>query len=309
MIGASIPPVPDWVASWERFYEHAPLAYAVVVAEIGKRNLLIMTRETKSGIYLDGGDLGEILLPGRYVSTDLKLDAAIDVFLYRDSEDRLVATTEKPYAMVGEFGYLTVKHVHARMGAFLDWGLAKDLLLPFDEQSKPLNAGDRVIVAVCIDVNTDRMMASARIIDHLSKESPRYATGDAVRLLVMGESPLGYTAIVDDAHLGLLYRSELSAPMVIGQRAGGFVREVRPDGKIDLGLDAAGYERIAPLTEQIIEALRSSGGRMNFDDESTPDEIRLRFGVSKRAFKQALGALFRERRISFMKPGIELSKP
>jgi len=279
------------------------------VAEIGKRNLLNITRETKSGLYLDGGDLGEILLPGRYVPSDVKMDAALDVFLYRDSEDRLVATTEKPYAMLGQFGFLTVKHVHPRMGAFLDWGLSKDLLLPYAEQSKPLNAGDRVIVVVCIDSNTDRMIASARIVDHVNKEPACYATGDGVRLLVMSESPLGYTAIVDDAHLGLLYRSELSAPMVIGQRAEGFVREVRPDGKIDLGLDAAGYERIAPLTEQIIEALQTAGGRLNFDDESTPDEIRLRFGVSKRAFKQALGALFRERRISFMKPGIELSKP
>ena len=133
-----------------------------------------------------------------------------------------------------------------------------------------------------------------------------YKPGQSVRLLVMSESPLGYTAIIDHAHLGLLYKTELSAPLAVGQRIGGFIKEVREDGKIDLNLDAAGYARIAPLTEQILAALEASGGRLNFDDESTPDEIRLRFGVSKKAFKQALGNLFRERRIGFMRPGIEL---
>ena len=276
------------------------------MATIGKRNLLSITRETNSGLYLDGEELGEILLPGRYVPRDLEPDAKLDVFLYRDSEDRLVATTEKPYAMVGEFGYLTVKHVHERMGAFLDWGLSKDLLLPFAEQAKPLQPGNRVIVAVCIDPNTDRIMASGRIVDHISKEPPTFSEGQSVRLLITGESPLGYTAIVEHTHLGLLYRTELSAPMVVGQRITGFVREVRPDGKIDLGLDAAGYGRIAPLTDQIIEALQAAGGRLNYDDDSTPDEIRQRFGTSKKAFKQALGNLFRERRIAFMHPGIHL---
>jgi len=276
------------------------------VANFGKRNLLSITRETNSGLYLDGEELGEILLPGRYVPRDLEPDAKLDVFLYRDSEDRLVATTEKPYAMVGEFGYLTVKHVHERMGAFLDWGLSKDLLLPFVEQAKPLDAGNRVIVAVCIDPSTDRIMASGRIVDHLSKEPPPYTQGQSVKLLVTGESPLGYSAIVEHAHLGLFYRSELSAPMVVGQRIDGFVREVRPDGKIDLGLDEMGYGRIAPLTDQIIAALKGAGGRLNYDDDSTPDEIRQRFGTSKKAFKQALGNLFRERRIAFMHPGIQI---
>ena len=276
------------------------------MANFGKRNLLSITRETNSGLYLDGEELGEILLPGRYVPQDLEPDAKLDVFLYRDSEDRLVATTEKPYAMVGEFAYLTVKHVHERMGAFLDWGLSKDLLLPFAEQAKPLDAGNRVIVAVSIDPNTDRIMASGRIVDHLSKEPPSYTQGQSVKLLVTGESPLGYNAIVEHAHLGLFYRSELSAPMVVGQRIDGFVREVRPDGKIDLGLDEMGYGRIAPLTDQIIAALKGAGGRLNYDDDSTPDEIRQRFGTSKKAFKQALGNLFRERRIAFMHPGIQI---
>ena len=149
-------------------------------------------------------------------------------------------------------------------------------------------------------------MASGRIVDHLSKEPPPYTQGQSVKLLVTGESPLGYSAIVEHAHLGLFYRSELSAPMVVGQRIDGFVREVRPDGKIDLGLDEMGYGRIAPLTDQIIAALKGAGGRLNYDDDSTPDEIRQRFGTSKKAFKQALGNLFRERRIAFMHPGIQI---
>ncbi len=275
---------------------------------LGKRNLLSVVRETASGAYLDGEELGEILLPGRYIVRDLLVDEKLDVFLYRDSEDRLVATTEKPYAEVGEFGYLTVKHVNPRMGAFLDWGLPKDLLLPFAEHAKPLEAGDRVVVAVCVDPSSDRIIASARLVDHLSKSPPSFVPGQAVRMLITNESPLGYSAIVEHSHLGLLYRTELSAPLAIGQRIGGFVKSVREDGKVDLSLDAAGYDRIAPLSEQIVAALEAAGGRLNYDDESSPDEIRQRFGVSKKAFKQALGGLFRERRIGFMRPGIELMR-
>ena len=273
---------------------------------LGKRSRLSVSRETASGAYLDGGRLGEILLPGRYFTHDLRVREQLEVFLYRDSEDRLVATTETPFACVGEFAWLRVKQVHETMGAFLDWGLAKDLLLPFGEQASPAVVGERVIVAVCIDHESDRIMASGRLYEHLSKVAPCYAIGQAVNLLVVGESPLGYSAIVENAHLGLLYRTELASPLAIGQQLNGFVSAVRTDGKIDLKLDASGYARIAPLTDEILAELEAAGGRLNFDDDSTPDEIRQRFGVSKKAFKQALGSLFRARRISFMRPGIEL---
>ncbi|MSR44252.1 MAG: GntR family transcriptional regulator [Phycisphaerales bacterium] len=276
------------------------------MANLGKRNLLSVVRETASGVYLDGEQLGEILLPGRYVKSDLRVKQKLDVFIYRDSEDRLVATTETPFAVVGEFAWLKVKDIHAQTGAFLDWGLAKDLLLPFGEQAAPVEVGKRVIVGVCIDPKSDRIIASGRLVDHLSTTPPQYADGRAVSLLVVGESPLGYSAIVEHAHLGLLYRTDLSSPLAVGQQLNGFVRTVRDDGKIDLRLDACGYARVAPLTDEIMRELESAGGRLNFDDDSSPDEVRQRFGVSKKAFKQALGSLFRARRIAFMHPGIEL---
>ena len=276
------------------------------MATIGRRNLLSIVRESSPRLYLDGGELGEILLPGRYIPGQLAQGQKLDVFVYRDSEDRLVATTETPNAMVGEFACMRVINVHERIGAFLDWGLAKDLLLPFREQEFPVRIGDRVAVYVGLDAQTQRILATMRLNRHLNRDTPAYANGQPVNLLITGKTPLGYDAIVENAHRGLLYKSQLATPLAIGQRLKGFVRTVRAGGKIDLALDAAGYQRVAPLTGKIIEALQFSGGRFEFDDDSTPAAIRQNFGVSKKAFKQALGKLYKSRRIAFLKPGIQL---
>ena len=276
------------------------------MAVIGKRNILSIVRASAPGFYLDGGELGEILLPGRYIPRDLAPKDKLDVFVYRDSEDRLVATTETPHAMVGEFAYLKVISVNRQSGAFLDWGLAKDLLLPFREQDIPVRAGQRVVVCVCLDVKTDRILATTRLNRHLNRETPAYRNGQPVNLLITGKTPLGYNAIVENAHRGLLYHDNLAAPLEAGQKLKGFVRTVRPGGKIDLSLDASGYKRVAALTDQIVQALERSGGRLNFDDDSSPEAIRQKFGVSKKAFKQALGKLYKARRIRFQNPGIEL---
>ena len=276
------------------------------MATLGRRNLLSVIRESSPGLYLDGGELGEILLPGRYIPKNLAQGQKIDVFVYRDSEDRLVATTETPNAMVGEFAYLKVISVHPQAGAFLDWGLAKDLLVPFREQEFPLQPGDWVVVYVGLDPKTNRILASTRLSYHLSRDTPAYRSGQAVNLMIIGKTPLGYTAIVENAHRGLLFKNNLSAALKIGARLRGFVRMVRPNGKIDLSLDAAGYQRVAPLTGVIMQALKDNGGRLEVDDDSTPALIRQKFGVSKKAFKQALGKLYKLRRIVFLKPGIEL---
>ena len=276
------------------------------MAIIGQRNLLSIVRASQPGLYLDGGELGEILLPGRYIPADLAPKQKLDVFVYRDSEDRLVATTETPNAMGGEFACLKVINLHERIGAFLDWGLAKDLLLPFSEQEHPVRLGDRVVVYVCLDAQPQRILASMRLNRHLTRDTPAYRDGQPVNLLVAGKTPLGYSAIVENAHRGQLYNSQLAAPLAIGQKLKGFVRAVRAGGKIDLTLDAAGYQRVAPLTNKIIEALQFSGGKFEFDDDSTPAAIRQNFGVSKKAFKQALGRLYKSRRIAFLKPGIQL---
>ena len=276
------------------------------MAVIGKRNILSIVRASAPGLYLDGGELGEILLPGRYIPRDLAPKDKLDVFVYRDSEDRLVATTETPHAMVGEFAYLKVISVNRQIGAFLDWGLAKDLLLPFREQDIPVRAGQRVVVCVCLDVKTDRILATTRLNRHLNRETPAYRNGQPVNFLITGKTPLGYNAIVENAHRGLLYHDNLAAPLEAGQKLKGFVRTVRPGGKIDLSLDASGYKRVAALTDQIVQALERNGGRLNFDDDSSPEAIRQKFGVSKKAFKQALGKLYKARRIRFQNPGIEL---
>ena len=276
------------------------------MAILGQRNLLSIVRASQPGLYLDGGELGEILLPGRYIPSDVAPKQKLDVFVYRDSEDRLVATTEKPNVMVGEFACLKVINLHERIGAFLDWGLAKDLLLPFSEQEWPVRIGDRVVVYVCLDAKTQRILATMRLNRHLNRDTPAYRDGQPVNLLVSGKTPLGYSAIVENAHRGQLYHSQLAGPLALGQKLKGFVRTVHSGGKIDLTLDAAGYQRVAPLTNKIVEALQFSGGKFKFDDDSSPEAIRQNFGVSKKAFKQALGKLYKARRITFLKPGIQL---
>jgi predicted RNA-binding protein (virulence factor B family) len=276
------------------------------MAILGKRNTLAIMRAAGPGLYLDGGELGEILLPGRYIPPDVKPKDKLDVFVYRDSEDRLVATTEVPHATVGEFACLNVVSVNMHVGAFLDWGLSKDLLLPFREQVKPVRVGQRVVVFVHLDPKSQRIVASARLKRHLSTERPLFRNGQRVNLLIAGATPLGYQAIVENTHSGLLYRDRTTTPLQMGQRIEAFVRNLRPDGQIDLSMDVSGYKRVAPLTDQIIEALKAKGGRLAFDDDSSPDAIRKQFGVSKKAFKQALGKLYKVRRIQFTNPGIEL---
>ena len=263
-------------------------------------------RDAPPGFYLDGGDKLEILLPGRYIPPGAKPDDTVDVFVYLDSEDRLVATTETPYAMVGEFAYLQVVSLTPGIGAFLDWGLAKDLLLPFREQEKPVRRSQWVTVHVLLDPTSNRIIATTKLNRHLNQSPPPYREGQPVDLLITAVTPLGYNVIVASAHRGLLYHTAGVAPLEPGQKVQGFVRKIREDGKIDLSLDATGYKRVAPLADQILQALQANGGRLTFDDATPPAAIREQFGVSKNAFKLALGALYKQRRIQFLKPGIAL---
>jgi predicted RNA-binding protein (virulence factor B family) len=278
------------------------------MATLGKRNQLTVLKSAPPGFYLDGGPLGELLLPGALIPPGAKVGDTLDVFLYRDSEDRLVTTTETPHAQVGEFAYLRVVSVAPRIGVFLDWGLSKDLLLPIREiKQEGVQRGDWLIVYVMRDEKTDRIVASMRLKRHLSPEPPAYAAGREVNLLITGESPLGYNAIVENAHLGLLYHGDLGSPLGVGLRVDGFVRAVRPDGKIDLSLDRAGHQRIEPNTQRVLAELMKAGGRLPFHDDSTPEEIRAAFGLSKKAFKQAIGSLFKDRQIIITKHGIRLA--
>ena len=278
------------------------------MAAIGKRNTLRVVRGAPPGLYLDGEELGEILLPRRYIPKDIALGDSLDVFVYRDSEDRLVATTETPHACVGDFAPLRVVNVSRQIGAFLDWGLSKDLLLPIREQARSVMVGDRVVAAILLDPKTGRIIASTRLKSHLDLAPPAYTENQRVHLIITDQTPLGFKAIVENAHWGMLYHTDLSAPLTIGQQIDGYVREVRPDGKIDLRLDPAGRQRVVPLALRILEALKAAGGQLEFDDDSSPEAIRETFATSKKAFKQALGTLFRARRIEFTKPGIRLAE-
>ena len=278
------------------------------MATIGKRNQLTVLKSAPPGFYLDGGPLGELLLPGALIPQGAKVGDTLDIFLYRDSGDRLVTTTEVPHPEVGEFAYLRVVSVARRIGVFLDWGLSKDLLLPIRElKQEGVQCGDWLVVYVMLDTKTDRIVASMRIKRHLSTDLPKYAEGQAVKLLVTGETPMGYNAIVENQHMGLLYHSDMSSPLGTGQQIDGYVRVVRPDGKIDLALDQAGHQRIDPNADRVFKLITAAGGRMPFNDDSSPEEIRAAFGMSKKAFKQAIGSLFKDRRIVITAHGIRVA--
>lgn len=286
------------------------------MAELGRRNQLTILRSASPGLFLDGGEDGEILLPRRYVPENAEPGQTIDVFVYRDSEDRFVATTETPLAMVGDFATLRVVSLNANIGVFLDWGLSKDLLLPRREQSAVLREGQLVTVRVFVDERSNRVVASMKLNRWLVKTPPEYRLGQAVQITVANETPLGYNAIVEDQHKGLLYHSGIGATLRPGDKMQAFVSAIREDGKIDLSLDRSGYVRVKPLSEQILQALSDAGGTLPFHDKSSPEEIRDAFGVSKKAFKQALGALYRrkvvaleETQIRFIPPEKKPGKP
>jgi predicted RNA-binding protein (virulence factor B family) len=277
------------------------------MASIGKRNTLKIIREAPPGLYLDGGELGEILLPGKFIPANLKAKDLLNVFIYLDSEDRLVATTETPLAEVGEFAALKVVSVNRNVGAFLNWGLSKDLLLPFREQTKPLRIGEKIVVFILLDPASNRIVASARLNRHLSHEAPDYQPGQAVNLLIVNRTPLGYNAIIENSHRGLLYGDRTSAPLEIGQRLKGYIRNIRVGDKVDLSLDPPGaYKQVPSITGQILDALEKSGGKLDFDDATPPEIVRTKFNVSKNTFKRALAALYKKRHIRFTNPGIEL---
>lgn len=275
------------------------------MAELGKQNTLTIVNESPHGLYLDGGELGDILLPSAYVPQGVTPNSKLSVFVHLDSEDRVVATTETPLAQVDDFAALKVVAVNRRMGAFLDWGLSKDLLLPFRESKGHINVGDTRVVRIYLDKASGRIVASERHGRFLSDQRPRYQPEQEVDLLVASETPLGYKAIINNSHMGLLYENELSEPLSVGQAFKGYVRKVRADGNVDLRRDRSGYARVAPLADQILDAIKREGGRLELDDRSPPEAIRERFGVSKKAFKQALGNLYKQRLIQFADGGVQ----
>jgi len=275
------------------------------MAEIGKTNTLRIVKTVDFGVYLDGGELGEILLPRRYVPEGAKISDAVEVFLYLDSDDRLIATTEKPRAKVGDFACLQAVAVND-IGAFLDWGLPKDLFVPFSEQRPRMKAGQKYAVYVFFDRASRRIVATSKIDKHLSKTPPPFKTGQDVDLLIYGRTELGYKAVVENSHGGILYQNEVFRELQMGDRLRGYIRKIREDGKIDLRLDKPGYGDVGDLADRILAALKVHDGFLDVNDKTPAERIGRMFGASKNAFKMAVGALYKKRLITIDDFGITL---
>ena len=273
--------------------------------QLGAFNRLTIAKEVDFGLYLDGGDEGEILLPRRYVPATYKIGDEIDVFLYLDQDERLVATTEQPLAQVGDFAYLECSWVN-EYGAFLNWGLMKDLFCPFREQKKRMEIGSSYIVYVTVDEESYRMMASAKVEHFLSKDKPPYKAGDEVQIIVWQKTDLGFKAIIDNAYAGLIYRDQIFKYVHTGDRMKAYVANVRPDGKIDLTLQHTGRQQTLDFSETLLTYLHEHGGSCDLGDKSDAEEIKARFEVSKKVYKKAIGDLYRRRLITISDGGIHL---
>lgn len=264
--------------------------------EIGKDNRLKVAREVEFGVYLADDEGNEVLMPARYVEDGVRVGDMVDVFVYTDSEDRPVATTNVPYAKVGEFAFLQVTAVN-RIGAFLDWGLPKDLLVPFSEQNAKMMQGGIYPVYVYLDHESRRVVASARLEKHLGNVYPDYQPGREVECLVIQHTPIGYKTIVDNLHWGMLYHNEIFTPIEVEETVHAYVKNVRPDGKIDLTLSSSTGRRVHSLADRILERVKAAGGTLAMSDKSSPEEIKAEFHCSKKDFKKALGTLYKTRQI------------
>lgn len=274
--------------------------------KIGKTNNLKVVKKVEFGLYLDGGESGEILLPKRYVDESMEVGDELDVFIYCDSEDRLVATTEKPLIEVGEFGLLKAVEVN-RVGAFMEWGLQKDLLVPFREQSQEIRVGGSYVVYAFLDNATKRIVGSTKLNKYVGNRIPRYSEGDTVDILAVHKTDLGYKVIVDNLFWGMIYNNDLFDPLSPGDRIPAYVKTVREDGKIDVTLRERGGERVFQLANRIMGYLREAGGGMTLSDSSSPDEIKAVFQCSKKDFKKALGYLYKKGKILIADGGVTLS--
>jgi len=274
------------------------------MANIGERAKLKVLRESSPGLFIDSeGECGEVLLPRNETIGEVQLGDTVDVFLYCDSEDRPIATMKQPLAMPGEFASLRCVNVTS-IGSFLDWGLAKDLLVPFREQQNRLDVGKSYAVYIYVDPKSGRIVASRRINRFLAKERPKYEVGQEVNLMIYSKTDLGYKAIINGEYSGVLFANEVFQDLQSGEQTKGYITQLRNDGKVDLSLYQTGKAKIDALESRIKEELDARGGYWNLCDSSPAEAIYAELGVSKKAFKKATGALFRKRLITISKDGI-----
>ncbi|ANG64272.1 GntR family transcriptional regulator [Marinobacterium aestuarii] len=272
---------------------------------IGRYNTLSVIKQKEFGVYLDGENLGEILLPARHVPDDCKVGDTLEVFVYLDSEDFLIATTDKPLAQVGDFVLLRCADV-TPVGAFLDWGLPKQLLVPFSEQPVRMQKDKSYLVYIYLDNITNRIVATTKLDRFLDRTPAEYKEGEAVELTIANRTDLGIKAVVNGTHWGLIHQSDLFRRLHFGQNLQGYIKQIRPDGKLDLCLDKPGYGKVSGLAGQVLERLKAEGGYMAVNDKTDPQVITRLFGSSKKAFKMAIGTLYKQRLIDISPDGIRL---
>ncbi len=274
------------------------------MANIGQINPLKVVKLVEFGVYVDGGELGEILLPARYVPDNTEVGQVLDLFVYLDSQDRLVATTDKPLASVGEVAYLRVNQVN-RTGAFLDWGMPKDLMVPFSEQRVPMEEDRSYCVYIYVD-NTGRVAASSKLSWYLHEKNGDFKSGQEVRLQVVSRSDLGYTAVINGTHLGLIHSSDILQPLRMGQKLKGYIKGIRPDHKINLRIQRHGAAARDELGERILALLAENGGQSELTDKSSPDAIFKEYRTSKANYKKTLGRLYKAKKITLSPEKITL---
>ena len=274
--------------------------------KLGKYNQLEVVKEVDFGVYLDGGDDGEILLPTRYVPEDCKIGDFLNVFLYLDMDERLIATTLTPLVQVGQFACLEVAWVN-QFGAFLNWGLMKDLFVPFSEQKMKMQVGRKYVIHAHLDDESYRIVASAKVERYLSKDRPEYASGDEVNILIWQKTDLGFKAIIDNKYSGLLYENEIFSTLQTGMEMKAFVKQVREDGKVDLILQKPGFEKIDDFSKTLLNYIRENDGRIRLNDKSPAEDIYATFGVSKKTFKKGVGDLYKKHLITLHEDGITLA--
>lgn len=274
--------------------------------EIGKLNTLRAVKIVEFGAYLDGGNRGEILLPKNTMPENCAVDSSIEVFVYFDSESRIIATTKRPYAMVGEAAYLKVVSTSS-FGAFLDWGLSgKDLLVPFSEQKMRMVADEFYCVFIYTDKHTGRIVASAKLDRFISTLNSDFKDAQSVDLFITGQTEIGYKAIINNSHWGVLYKNEVFQKLKRGQKIRGFIKNIREDNKIDLSLYESGYKKVESLLDAILTSLKEHDGFIPLNDKTTPKDIYAFFGVSKQSYKNAIGGLYKKKLIRIDHDGIHL---
>ena len=274
---------------------------------IGKWNQLEILRECDHGLILEGKELGELLLPKKYVYEGCEIGTTAQVFVYPDSSDRLIATTETPLAQAGEFAYLNCVDSN-RIGAFFDMGLAKDLLVPFAEQNTRINKGYSYIIYLSLDEVSQRLIGSSKLHKFLSLQGDHYFEDQEVEILAYEETEYGYKVIVNGQDRGMIYHNEIFQPVSVGSRLSAYVYLCRPDGKLDLCLQLPAERKVTELQQRILDELSSAGGSLPLSDKSSAAMIESRFQCSKKTFKRALGALYKKKAISIHPDEIQLTK-